>query len=73
MLNVIKQCQQSKEPDSRKNIDKVKICIYLDALINFLSYIQQSRNLKLLSFSTITEKVETHIRTHFSRPNSGVM
>lgn len=70
-MDIITQCQRSKEPDSIENLEKIKICIYLDALINFLKSIKtQKQSMRLVPFSSITEKVETHIRKNFSQPDT---
>lgn len=72
MLDIIVKCQEDKEPDSVANLMKIKIVIYIDALINFLSEMRLSKkvNLHNKAFSQITQKVETSIRKHFSQPDS---
>ncbi|XP_037029717.1 uncharacterized protein LOC119069693 [Bradysia coprophila] len=65
-LNAIKR---SKEPDSSQNLTKVKVCIYLDALINFLSGIKKRNNMKREDFSFVTTKVEADIRSKFVSPH----
>lgn len=65
-LNAIKR---SKEPDSSQNLTKVKVCIYLDALINFLVGIKRRSNMKREDFSFVTTKVEADIRSKFVNPH----
>lgn len=59
----------SKEPDSSQNLTKVKVCIYLDALINFLAGIKKKSNMHKEDFSFVTTKVETDIRSKFVHPH----
>lgn len=65
-LNAIKR---SKEPDSTPNLIKVKVCIYLDALINFLAGVKKRSNMKREDFSFVTTKVEADIRSKFVSPH----
>lgn len=65
-LNAIKR---SKEPDSTPNLLKVKVCIYLDALINFLAGVKKRNNMKREDFSFVTTKVEADIRSKFVNPH----
>lgn len=65
--------QQKKEPDSDENLTKIKVCIYIDALINFINELKQkgrNRDMKNQTFSKITAKVESDIRAKFVMPNS---
>lgn len=65
--------QQKKEPDSDENMTKIKVCIYIDALINFVSELKETgrnKDMKYRSFSKITEKVESNIRAKFNMPDS---
>lgn len=71
LLDIIKQCQDCKNPDSAENITKIKVCIYIDALINFLRQIRVKRSdMRTETFSEITQKVETDIRHKFSEPDT---
>lgn len=65
--------QQSKDPDSVANLNKVKVCIYIDALSNFLNGLQTKTNKAIFEFSQITTKVENHIREKFARPHDKKM
>lgn len=61
--------KRSKEPDSSQNLTKVKVCIYVDALINFLSGIKKRKDMNREDFSFVTTKVETDIRSKFVQPH----
>lgn len=69
--DIIKQCQECKNPDSAENITKIKVCIYIDALINYLQKIRvRYTDMRVVPFSEITQKVETDIRHKFSEPDT---
>lgn len=71
LLNIIKQCQQSENPESPANMQRIKVCIYVDALINFLRGLRNSRqNMKEANFSDIAERVESDIRRVFRQPDT---
>lgn len=69
IINALNTVKMSKEPDSSQNLTKVKVCIYLDALINFLSGIKKRNNMNREDFSFVTTKVETDIRSKFVHPH----
>ncbi|KAJ6639892.1 hypothetical protein Bhyg_12639, partial [Pseudolycoriella hygida] len=69
IVNALKAIKLSKEPDSDANLTKVKVCIYLDALINFLSGVKKKKNMKREEFSFVTTKVEEDIRSKFVSPH----
>lgn len=74
LLDIIKRCQESRAPESPGNLAKIKICIYVDALINFLKGLRNTRqNMKTTAFSEIAERVETDIRNNFRQPNTQKM
>ncbi|XP_037026006.1 uncharacterized protein LOC119067244 [Bradysia coprophila] len=66
IVEALDAIKRSKEPDSSHNLRKVKVCIYLDALINFLSGIKKRNNMKREDFSFVTTKVEGS--GHIHRP-----
>lgn len=70
LLDIIAKCQESKEPDSAANLQVVKVCIYVDALITFQKKLRGviDKSGKLTTFSNITEKVEVDIRRNFTQP-----
>lgn len=70
LLDIIGRCQASKQPDSPANIELVKVCIYVDALITFQKKLRGvvDKQSRLSTFSNITEKVEVDIRRHFTQP-----
>lgn len=71
LLDIIKQCQESKVPESPANLRRIKICIYIDALINFLKGVRNTRqNMNMTNFSDIAERVETDIRKNFRQPDT---
>lgn len=73
LLDIVLGIQCKKEPDSIQNLTKIKVCIYIDALINFVSELGEKRrnkDMKHQSFSKISEKVESNIRDLFSIPDS---
>lgn len=58
-------------PESAENLQRIKICIYIDALINFLKGLRNSRqNMSMETFSDIAERVETDIRKNFRQPDT---
>lgn len=77
LLDIIGKCQASKEPDSAANLEVIKVCIYVDALITFQKKLRGVIDKdasggggggRLTTFSKITEKVEVDIRRNFTQP-----
>lgn len=70
---IISNVQHSNEPESKERINKIKICIYVDALINFLKGLNKKMHMKAKEFSKVTEKVEVDIRKKFTQPDGRKM
>lgn len=69
----VQAIQRSKNPDSADNLLKVKVCIYIDALINYFKQVNRVRlnaNVHLDSISTVTPKLTDHMTKKFAQPNS---
>lgn len=72
LANIIKAIQRSKTPDNDENLLKVKVCIYIDALLSYFKQVNQVRLnaiVKLQPISTVTSKLDMYIRKKFSQPN----
>lgn len=72
LANIIKAIQRSKTPDNDDNLLKVKVCIYIDALITYFKQVNQVRSnaiVKLQPISKVTSKLDMHIKKKFSQPN----
>lgn len=70
LLDIIANCKTAKEPDSAANLELIKVCIYVDALITFQKKLRGviDKSSRLTTISNITEKVEVDIRRNFTQP-----
>jgi A49-like RNA polymerase I associated factor len=71
ILKRIQNLQLAKEPDSPTNLDKVKICVYMDALANLLAFGRKNidGNKEL---SGLSSPLEQHIRDNFKPAKSSL-
>lgn len=65
LLNIIAGIQNSKNPDSKENIDKIKCAVYMDALINLINLGRFTKNIKKVDLSEISEKVSNDVKNNF--------
>lgn len=64
VLGIVKEVQMSKEPDSAENMQKLKICIYLDALGNVLN--SKSKIMSKIEISKMSNVLSKHIKEAFT-------
>jgi hypothetical protein len=72
VLKRIKNIQLSKEPDSPANINKLKICVYLDALSNLMEFGRRKKIDSNEELSGLSSPVEEHIRNNFNPAKSSL-
>lgn len=65
LKQVVKAVQLSKEPDSRENLNRVKICLYADGLIRLINV--RNPMLDKLELSKIAERIEIDIKDRFAQ------
>ena len=63
--SVVNELQIKKQPDSKENIERVSIFIYIDALIRLLN--TRKRSLVNVELSKMSEKVERDVREKFTQ------
>lgn len=73
LKTVIEQIQRSKVPDDPVNLQKVKACIFIDALIAYfkqLNNVRQNQTVRLNNLTDVTTKLNHYIKKKFTQPNS---
>lgn len=65
LLNIISGIQNSKNPDSKENIDRIKCVVYMDTLINLINLGRFAKNIKNMDLSQICEKVSNDVKNNF--------
>lgn len=68
IVNTIKTIQVSEQPDSKVNLAKLKICIYMDCLISLLN--SKSKIIGNNEIPEIAKPIAQHIRETFSEKSS---
>lgn len=53
-----------KEPDSPENIQKLKICLYMDGLVNLIN--SKARMMSKVEISKVSDKLSNYIREAFT-------
>lgn len=73
LKSVIEQIQRSKVPDDKNNLEKVKACIFIDALVAYfkqVNTVRQNQTVHINNLTDVTNKLNHYIKKKFTQPNA---
>lgn len=64
---IVKELQIKKQPDTKENVERISILIYIDALVRLLNC--RKRSLDNVELSSMSAEVERDVRIRFTQEN----